>query len=129
TAQAEKEALEQAQNTLVQAVMERAPEVWGLREHLTQWEVWSMEEAEEWGMAPEGGSLWAELEAARWREDWLANKAASELGVGAPGSLGWCLHSICIDSRRIGTDVHGSASGVAAGDGEGGKIAGGALVA
>ncbi|KNZ76574.1 hypothetical protein J132_09434 [Termitomyces sp. J132] len=35
------------------------------------------EEAEEREMAPEAGLLWAELEVARWREDWLANEAAS----------------------------------------------------
>ncbi|KAG5330776.1 hypothetical protein C0989_008569, partial [Termitomyces sp. Mn162] len=32
---------------------------------------------EEWEMAPEAGLLWVELEVARRREDWLANKAAS----------------------------------------------------
>ncbi|KAG5348959.1 hypothetical protein C0989_006884, partial [Termitomyces sp. Mn162] len=72
---AEKEALEQAQNTSEQVAMERAPKVRGLRERLMQWEVQPAEEAEEQEMVPESGSLWAELEAVRWREDWLANEA------------------------------------------------------
>ncbi|KAG5348781.1 hypothetical protein C0989_008269, partial [Termitomyces sp. Mn162] len=140
-AQAEKEVLEQAWNTLVWVAPEQVPEVWGLREHLTQWEVQPIEEAEEWEMVLEGGLLQVELEVARQREDWLANEAASghvgilldrvgaRLGVGALGSLGQCLHSICVDPRRVGTDAHGSASGVAAGDGEGGEVAGGASMA
>ncbi|KAG5332677.1 hypothetical protein C0989_006748, partial [Termitomyces sp. Mn162] len=74
-AQAEKEAFEWARNTSVQVAMEQALEVQGLREHLTQRGVRPMEEAEEWGMAPDGGLLWAELEAARRKEDWLANEA------------------------------------------------------
>ncbi|KNZ76713.1 hypothetical protein J132_08782 [Termitomyces sp. J132] len=56
--------------------MQRAPEVRGLWEHLMQWEVQPMVEAEEQGMALEGGSLGAELEAVRQREDWLVNEAA-----------------------------------------------------
>ncbi|KAG5732306.1 hypothetical protein E4T56_gene11433 [Termitomyces sp. T112] len=95
-------------------------------EHLG-WEVQPLEEAEEQEMALEGGSLQAELEVVRWREDWLANKAASELGVGALGSLGQCLCSICVNPRWVGTDAHESAPGVAAGDGKGGEVAGGAL--
>ncbi|KNZ75629.1 hypothetical protein J132_02571 [Termitomyces sp. J132] len=51
------------------------------------------------------------------------------LGAGAPGSLGWCLRGVCVDSRWVGADAHGSASGVAAGDGEGGEVAGGASTA
>ncbi|KAG5733016.1 hypothetical protein E4T56_gene3603 [Termitomyces sp. T112] len=107
-AQAEKEALEWAWNTSVRVVLEQVLEVWGLQEHPTQWGVQLTEEAEEQKMAPEGGPLWAELEVARQREDWLANKAAS----------GWA-----------GTDARGSASRVAAGDGEGGEVAGGTLTA
>ncbi|KAG5329882.1 hypothetical protein C0989_009209 [Termitomyces sp. Mn162] len=53
----------------------------------------------------------------------------SLLGVGALDSLGWCLCSVCIDSRRVGADAHGSASGVAAGDGKGGEVAGRASAA
>ncbi|KAG5350094.1 hypothetical protein C0989_000199 [Termitomyces sp. Mn162] len=126
---AEKEALEQAWNTSVQVAPEQVPEVQGLQERLTQWEVWPIEEAEEQEMALEGGLLWAELEVARWREDWLANEAASGLGAGALGSFGWCLHSVCVDPRWVGADARGSASGVAAGDGKGGEVAGGALMA
>ncbi|KAG5349235.1 hypothetical protein C0989_005087, partial [Termitomyces sp. Mn162] len=44
-------------------------------EHLSQ-EVQPTEEAEEREMVLEGGLLWAELEVARQREDWLANEAA-----------------------------------------------------
>ncbi|KAG5330947.1 hypothetical protein C0989_008472 [Termitomyces sp. Mn162] len=135
-AQAEKEALERVWNTSVRVVLERVPEVQGLREHLTQQEVWPMEEAEEQEMAPEAGLLWAELEIARRRKDWLANKAASgrvgilrKLGVGALDSLGRCLHGVRVDPRRVGTDARGSASGIAAEDGEGGEIAGGASMA
>ncbi|KAG5731542.1 hypothetical protein E4T56_gene5485 [Termitomyces sp. T112] len=60
-----------------------------------RWEVWPTEEAEEWGMAPEGGLLWAKLEAARQREDWLANEAAS----GHAGILCWVWeHQVLLDS-------------------------------
>ncbi|KAG5336875.1 hypothetical protein C0989_011711 [Termitomyces sp. Mn162] len=83
--QVEKEALERVQNTSVQVVLEQAPEVWSLQEHPMQWEAWSMEEVEEWEMAPEGGLLWAELEVVRQREDWLANEAA----LGHAGILCW----------------------------------------
>ncbi|KAG5348918.1 hypothetical protein C0989_007160, partial [Termitomyces sp. Mn162] len=136
TVQAEKEVLEWAQNTSVQVAIEQAPEVWGLWECLMQWEVRPRVGVEDWGMAPEDGSLGAELEAAWQREDWLANKAAlghvgilHKLGVGALGSLGRCLHSICIDPGQVGTDVQGLASRVAAGDGEGGEVASRALAA
>ncbi|KAG5720965.1 hypothetical protein E4T56_gene431 [Termitomyces sp. T112] len=55
----------------------------------------AMEEAEEWGMVLEGGSLWAELEAARQREDWLANKAT----LGCAGILCWVWeHRVLLDS-------------------------------
>ncbi|KAG5348950.1 hypothetical protein C0989_006987 [Termitomyces sp. Mn162] len=81
----EKEALEWARNTSVRVATERAPEVWGLCERLMQWEVWPAVGVEEWGMALEGGSLGAELEAVRWREDWLVNEAAS----GHAGILCW----------------------------------------
>ncbi|KAG5727350.1 hypothetical protein E4T56_gene12115 [Termitomyces sp. T112] len=67
-------------------------------EHLsasgTRWEAWSMEEAEEWEMAPEGGLLRAELEVVRQREDWLANEAAS----GHVGILCWVQeHWVLLD--------------------------------
>ncbi|KAG5348665.1 hypothetical protein C0989_009068 [Termitomyces sp. Mn162] len=55
--QVEKEALERVRNTLVRVATEQALEVQGLQERLMQWEVWPMEEVEEQGMAPEGGSL------------------------------------------------------------------------
>ncbi|KAG5348522.1 hypothetical protein C0989_010170, partial [Termitomyces sp. Mn162] len=48
------------------------------------------------------------------------------LGAGALGSLEWYLCGICINLRWVGADAHGSASRVAAGDGEGGEVAGGA---
>ncbi|KAG5335182.1 hypothetical protein C0989_001987 [Termitomyces sp. Mn162] len=51
------------------------------------------------------------------------------LGAGALGSLGWCLCGICIDPGWVGADARGSASGVAAGDGKGGEVAGRALAA
>ncbi|KAG5734186.1 hypothetical protein E4T56_gene1375 [Termitomyces sp. T112] len=102
-------------------------------EHFS-WEVQPPEEAEEWEMVLEGGLLWVELEVVRWREDWLANEAAlgrvgilHRLGAGAPGSLGQCLCGICIDPGQVGADAHGSAPGVAAGDGESGEVAGRAL--
>ncbi|KAG5349462.1 hypothetical protein C0989_003629 [Termitomyces sp. Mn162] len=51
-------------------------------------------EAEEWEMALEGGLLWAELEVARWREDWLANEATS----GCMGILCWVWeHQVLLD--------------------------------
>ncbi|KAG5335277.1 hypothetical protein C0989_001577, partial [Termitomyces sp. Mn162] len=75
--QAEKEALEQVWNTSVRVAPEQVLEVWGLQERPMQQEVQPTEEAEEWEMVPEGGLLQAELEAARWREDWLANEATS----------------------------------------------------
>ncbi|KAG5724671.1 hypothetical protein E4T56_gene3726 [Termitomyces sp. T112] len=94
TAWVEKEALERAWNTSVQVAPERVPGVWGLWEHLMQWEVQPTEEAEEREMAPEGGLLWAELEAARQREDWLANEAAS----GCTGILCWVWeHRVLLD--------------------------------
>ncbi|KAG5332143.1 hypothetical protein C0989_007144 [Termitomyces sp. Mn162] len=150
-AQTEKEAMEQERNTSVRVVTERALEVQGLREHLTQMEGQPTGEAEGRGRVLEGDALWAELEAVRWREDWLANEAASghvgilhelspvppfitdgsfsgvRLGAGASGPLGWCLCGICIDSGWVDAGVRGSASGVAAGDGTIGEVAGGAL--
>ncbi|KAG5729772.1 hypothetical protein E4T56_gene928 [Termitomyces sp. T112] len=54
-----------------------------------------MEEVEEQEMALEAGLLWAELEVARWREDWLANEAAS----GRVGILRWVReHWVLLDS-------------------------------
>ncbi|KAG5735335.1 hypothetical protein E4T56_gene11032 [Termitomyces sp. T112] len=91
---AEKEALEQAWNTSVRGAPEQVPQVRGLRERLTQQEGQPTEEVEEWEMAPEAGLLWAELEVARWREDWLANKAAS----GRVGILRWVReHQVLLD--------------------------------
>ncbi|KAG5328362.1 hypothetical protein C0989_010521 [Termitomyces sp. Mn162] len=121
--------------------MEQALEVQGLQECLTQMEGQPVGEAEGRGRVPEGDALWAELEAARWREDWLANKAALghtgilhelppiplfitngsfsgfRLGAGALGPLGRCLRSVHVDSGWVDAGVRGSASGVAAGDG------------
>ncbi|KAG5734784.1 hypothetical protein E4T56_gene682 [Termitomyces sp. T112] len=51
------------------------------------------------------------------------------LGAGALDSLGRCLCGICVDPRQVGTDAHGSAPRVAAGDGKGGEVAGGASTA
>ncbi|KAG5715960.1 hypothetical protein E4T56_gene20141 [Termitomyces sp. T112] len=150
-AQMEKEAMEWERNTSVRVATEQALEVWGLRECLTQMEGQSTGEAEGQGQVLEGDALWAELEAARQREDWLANKAALgrmgilcelspippfvtdssfsgfTLGAGALGPLGRCLHGVCVDSGRVDAGVHGSAPGVAAGDGAIGEVAGGAL--
>ncbi|KAG5330597.1 hypothetical protein C0989_008813 [Termitomyces sp. Mn162] len=108
-------------------------------------------EAEGQERVPGGDVLWAELEAARQREDWLANEAASgrvgilrelssiplfatdgsfsgvRLGAGASGPLGWCLRGVCVDSGWVDAGVRGSAPGVAAGDGAIGEVAGGAL--
>ncbi|KAG5349315.1 hypothetical protein C0989_004700 [Termitomyces sp. Mn162] len=147
----EKEAMERERNTLVRVAMERVLEVWGSWEHLMQMEGQSVGEAEGRGQVLEGDALWAELEAARRREDWLANEAASgrtgilhelppvplfivdgsfsgfRLGAGALGPLGRCLRSICVDSGRVDAGVRGSASGVAAGDGTIGEVVGGAL--
>ncbi|KAG5734887.1 hypothetical protein E4T56_gene13771 [Termitomyces sp. T112] len=110
-------------------------------------------EAEGQGRVPEGDALWAELEAARRRKDWLANEAAlgragilhelspvppfvidgsfSEfrLGAGASGPLGRCLHSVRVDSGQVDAGVCSPASGVAAGDGTVGEVAGRASAA
>ncbi|KAG5727760.1 hypothetical protein E4T56_gene20798 [Termitomyces sp. T112] len=146
----EKEAMEQERNTLVRVAMERVLEVRGLQERLAQVEGQPAGEAEGRGQAPKGDALWAELEVARQREDWLANKAALgrvgilhelspvppfvtngsfsgfRLGAGALGPLGWCLHGVCVDSGRVDAEVRNSASGVAAGDGAIGEVVGGA---
>ncbi|KAG5349228.1 hypothetical protein C0989_005170 [Termitomyces sp. Mn162] len=51
-------------------------------------------EAEGRGRVPEGDALWVELEAARRREDWLANEAAS----GRMGILCWVReHRVLLD--------------------------------
>ncbi|KNZ82105.1 hypothetical protein J132_08288 [Termitomyces sp. J132] len=76
-ARTEKEAMEWERNTSVRMATERALEVRDLQERLTQMEGQPAGEAEGWGQVPEGDALWAELEAARWREDWLANEATS----------------------------------------------------
>ncbi|KAG5348746.1 hypothetical protein C0989_008502, partial [Termitomyces sp. Mn162] len=114
-ARTEKEAMERERNTLVHVATEQVLEVQGLREHLTQMEGQPVGEVEGRGQVPGGDALWAELEAARRREDWLANEAASgrtgilhelppvppfitngsssgfRLGAGASGPLGRCL--------------------------------------
>ncbi|KAG5344021.1 hypothetical protein C0989_002061, partial [Termitomyces sp. Mn162] len=69
--------MERERNTSVRVATERALEVRGLRERLAQVEGQPAGEAEGRGRVPEGDALWAELEAARRREDWLANEAAS----------------------------------------------------
>ncbi|KAG5732788.1 hypothetical protein E4T56_gene2817 [Termitomyces sp. T112] len=146
----EKKAMEWERNTSVHVATERALEVQGLQERLTQMEGQSAGEAEGQGRAPEGDALWAELEAARRREYWLANEAASghagilcelspippfvtdgsfsgfRLGAGALGPLGRCLRGVCVDSGWVDAGVRGSASGVAAGDGMIGEVVGGA---
>ncbi|KAG5324697.1 hypothetical protein C0989_011774, partial [Termitomyces sp. Mn162] len=76
-ARTEKEVMERERNTSVRVATERALEVRGLRERLAQVEGQPAGEAEGRGRVPEGDALWAELEAARRREDWLANEAAS----------------------------------------------------
>ncbi|KAG5337228.1 hypothetical protein C0989_010163 [Termitomyces sp. Mn162] len=94
-AQMEKEAMEQERNTLVCVAMEQALEVWGLWERLTQIEGQPVGEAEGRGQVPGGDVLWAELEVARRREDWLANKAA----LGHAGILCWVWeHRVLLDS-------------------------------
>ncbi|KAG5348921.1 hypothetical protein C0989_007143 [Termitomyces sp. Mn162] len=94
-AQTEKEAMEQERNTSVHMATEQALEVRGLREHLTQMEGQPAGEAEGRGQVPEGDALWAELEAARQREDWLANEAA----LGRTGILRWVQeHQVLLDS-------------------------------
>ncbi|KAG5348851.1 hypothetical protein C0989_007739, partial [Termitomyces sp. Mn162] len=93
-AQMEKEAMEWERNTSVRMVTEQALEVRGLQEHLTQMEGQSTGEVEGRGQVPEGDALWAELEAARQREDWLANEAAS----GRMGILRWVWeHQVLLD--------------------------------
>ncbi|KAG5348815.1 hypothetical protein C0989_007971 [Termitomyces sp. Mn162] len=90
----EKEAMEQERNTSVHVAMEQALEVRGLWEHLTQMEGQPTGEAEGQGRASEGDVLWVELEVARWREDWLANEAASE----RVGILCWVReHRVLLD--------------------------------
>ncbi|KAG5323725.1 hypothetical protein C0989_010025, partial [Termitomyces sp. Mn162] len=143
--------MEQERNTSVHVATERALEVRGLREHLAQVEGQPAGEAEGRGRVPEGDALWVELEAARRREDWLANEAASgragilrelspvppfiidgsfsgfRLGAGASGPLGRCLRSFCVNSGRVDAGVRSPASGVAAGDGAIGEVVGRAL--
>ncbi|KAG5727622.1 hypothetical protein E4T56_gene12318 [Termitomyces sp. T112] len=150
-ARTEKEVMERERNTSVRVVTERALEVWGLRERLAQVEGQPAGEAEGRGRVPEGDALWVELEVARRREDWLANKAASghvgilhelspvppfvtdgsfsgfRLGAGASGPLGRCLRGVRVNSGRVDAGVCSPASGVAAGDGAIGEVAGGAL--
>ncbi|KNZ75289.1 hypothetical protein J132_03587 [Termitomyces sp. J132] len=73
---------------------EQALEVRGLQECLMQMEGQPTGEAEGRGRVPEGDALWVELEAARWREDWLANKAA----LGCTGILCWVReHRVLLD--------------------------------
>ncbi|KNZ73731.1 hypothetical protein J132_10216 [Termitomyces sp. J132] len=124
--QTEKEAMEQERNTLVRMATERALEVQGLQERLMQMEGQPTGEVEGRGRVPGGDALWAELEAVRRREDWLANKAALGLGAGALGPPGRCLRGVHVDSGCIDAGVRGSAPRVAAGDGAIGEVAGGA---
>ncbi|KAG5733054.1 hypothetical protein E4T56_gene3574 [Termitomyces sp. T112] len=93
-ARMEKEVMERERNTSVRVATERALEVRGLRERLVQVEGQPAGEAEGRGQVPEGDALWVELEAARRREDWLANKAAS----GHAGILRWVReHRVLLD--------------------------------
>ncbi|KAG5331358.1 hypothetical protein C0989_008088, partial [Termitomyces sp. Mn162] len=92
------EAMERERNTLVRMATEQALEVRGLREHLMQMEGQPVGEREGWGQVPEGDALWAELEAARQREDWLANKAA----LGHVGILCWVReHWVLLDGASV----------------------------
>ncbi|KAG5718775.1 hypothetical protein E4T56_gene2653 [Termitomyces sp. T112] len=94
-ARTEKEAMEREQNTSVCVATERALEVRGLWERLMQMEGQPAGEAEERGRALEGDALWVELEAARRREDWLANEAA----LGRARILCWVReHQVLLDS-------------------------------
>ncbi|KAG5735700.1 hypothetical protein E4T56_gene12159, partial [Termitomyces sp. T112] len=93
-ARTEKEVMEQERNTSVRMATEQALEVQGLRERLAQVEGQPAGEAEGRGRVLEGDELWAELEAARRREDWLANEAAS----GRAGILCWVReHRVLLD--------------------------------
>ncbi|KNZ75783.1 hypothetical protein J132_01628 [Termitomyces sp. J132] len=120
-ARTEKEAMEWERNTLVRVATEQALEVRGLRERLTQMEGQPAGEVEGQGQVLEGDALWVELEAARRREDWLANEATLgragilcelspippfitngsfsgfKLGAGALGPLGRCLRSVRVN--------------------------------
>ncbi|KNZ74106.1 hypothetical protein J132_08002 [Termitomyces sp. J132] len=93
-ARMEKEVMEWERNTSVRVATERALEVQGLRERLVQMEGQPAGEGEGRGRVPEGDVLWVELEAARWREDWLANEAA----LGCMGILCWVReHRVLLD--------------------------------
>ncbi|KAG5331590.1 hypothetical protein C0989_007867 [Termitomyces sp. Mn162] len=90
----EKEVMEWERNTSVRMATEQALEVRGLQERLMQMEGQPVGEAEGRGRVLEGDVLWVELEAARWREDWLANKAA----LGRTGILCWVReHRVLLD--------------------------------
>ncbi|KAG5725277.1 hypothetical protein E4T56_gene12653 [Termitomyces sp. T112] len=90
----EKEVMERERNTSVRMATEQALEVQGLWERLTQMEGQPAGEAEGRGQVPEGDALWAELEAARRREDWLANEAA----LGHAGIVRWVQeHRVLLD--------------------------------
>ncbi|KAG5716610.1 hypothetical protein E4T56_gene16273 [Termitomyces sp. T112] len=93
-ARTEKEVMERERNTSVRVATEQALEARGLRERLAQVEGQPTGEAEGRGRVLEGDALWAELEAARRREDWLANEAAS----GRAGILRWVReHRVVLD--------------------------------
>ncbi|KAG5735355.1 hypothetical protein E4T56_gene12820 [Termitomyces sp. T112] len=97
-AQTEKEAMERERNTSVRVATERVLEVQGLRERLMQMEGQPAGEVEGRGRVPEGDALWVELEAARRREDWLANEAAS----GCVGILCWVReHWVLLDGASV----------------------------
>ncbi|KAG5719027.1 hypothetical protein E4T56_gene20414 [Termitomyces sp. T112] len=89
-----KEVMERERNTSVRMVTERVLEVQGLQERLMQMEGQPAGEVEGWGRVLEGDALWAELEAVRRREDWLANEADS----GCAGILRWVQeHRVLLD--------------------------------
>ncbi|KAG5348775.1 hypothetical protein C0989_008311 [Termitomyces sp. Mn162] len=93
-ARTEKEAMEWERNTLVCVATERVLEVRGLQERLTQMEGQPAGEAEGRGQVPGGDAWWVELEAARQREDWLANEAT----LGRVGILCWVQeHRVLLD--------------------------------
>ncbi|KAG5332749.1 hypothetical protein C0989_006569 [Termitomyces sp. Mn162] len=94
----EKEAMEQKRNTSVRVATEQVLEVRGLRERLVQMEGQPAGEAERRGQVLEGDVLWVELEAARRREDWLANEAA----LGRTGILRWVWeHRVLLDGASV----------------------------
>ncbi|KAG5335388.1 hypothetical protein C0989_001261 [Termitomyces sp. Mn162] len=84
-------------NIAVQTAMVRSLEVQGLWKHLSQLEAQSAGEVEGQQVLSEEGMLWAKVEAARWKEEWLVSKAALRLSVGALSPFGWGFYHICVN--------------------------------